>query len=501
MRLSSIRVRVALLSAVFALVLVGSVTVATYVFVSGGMTSMAGDTADRLASAAGRVYARLAAQAETEAARRGLEGAEADDFVAADLLESYPTVLSQGLVFEGSFALYVRNAPGDELRLVWENGEHAHDGSAEARERALDEGQFTREHPVPQPLIVGMVAPTRFGEYVAHIPLELPGHAGAVLDVVYAPTREESVLDAMRHPMLVVTVMALGVSLLLTNVTTGWILSLIGNIRAAADSVDAGQLDVHLPDAGDNEIAELARSLNRLIENLRRRNEAQTRFIADASHELATPVAGIRGYVNILRAWGAEDPGLREEAVGAIDRESRRMARLCSDLLSVIRSEEMAEYRLLRYDINAVCREVLANAATRYIGKRLEFSGPEEAGLWLYGDPDRVEEALGILVDNACKYTPEGGSVSVSTRRRRDRIVVEVADTGVGIPAEDLPNVFERFYRSDTSRSKEPGGFGLGLAIAKHIIDKSGGVVTVRSTLGEGTVFEVSLPRRKVAES
>jgi len=500
-RFSSIRVRVALLSTIFALVLVGSVTVATYVFVSEGMTSMARDTADRLASAAGRVYARLAAQAETEAARRGLEGAEAAEFVAADLLETYPAVLSQGLVFEGSFALHVRETPGSELRLVWEHGEHAGDGSAEARARALETGEPAREHPVPQPLIVGLVAPARFGEYVAHLPLALPGRDGAVLDVVYAPTREESILDSMRRPMLVVTLLALGVSLVLTNVTTGWILSLIGNIRAAADSVDAGQLDVHLPEEGDNEIAELARSLNRLIENLKRRNEAQTRFIADASHELATPVAGIRGYVNILRAWGAEDPGLREEAVGAIDRESRRMARLCSDLLSVIRSEEMAEYRLLRYDINAVCREVLANAATRYIGKRLEFSGPEEAALWLYGDPDRVEEALGILVDNACKYTPEGGSVSVSTRRRRDRVIVQVADTGVGIPAEDLPNVFERFYRSDTSRSKEPGGFGLGLAIAKHIIDKSGGRVSVQSTLGQGTVFEISLPRRKAAES
>ncbi|MDP2299995.1 MAG: ATP-binding protein, partial [Actinomycetota bacterium] len=110
----------------------------------------------------------------------------------------------------------------------------------------------------------------------------------------------------------------------------------------------------------------------------------------------------------------------------------------------------------------------------------------------------RIEEALGIIVDNACKYTPEGGSVSVSTRRRRERIVVRISDTGIGIPAEDLPSVFERFYRSDTSRSKETGGFGLGLAIAKHIIDLSAGTVTVSSTVGRGTTFELSLPRRRI---
>jgi signal transduction histidine kinase len=300
--------------------------------------------------------------------------------------------------------------------------------------------------------------------------------------------------------MLAVAVLAMLAAIVIANLATGWVLSLLASIRRTADSIDEGQLDVHLPESGQNEVAELARSLNRLIDNLRHRNDAQTRFIADASHELATPVAGIRGYVNILRAWGAEDPGLREEAVNAIDRESRRMARLCSDLLSVIRSEEIVEYRQVRYDINAVVREVLANAATRYMDKHLEYTGPDEGPLWLSGDPDRIEEALGILVDNACKYTPSGGHVSVTTRRHRDRVIVDVADTGVGIPADDLPNVFERFYRSDLSRSKETGGFGLGLAIAKHIVDASGGDITVESTVGRGTRFRVTLPRQRAKE-
>jgi len=191
---------------------------------------------------------------------------------------------------------------------------------------------------------------------------------------------------------------------------------------------------------------------------------------------------------------------MREEAIAAIDRESRRMARLCSDLLSMIRSEGVLDFRNVRYDINAASREVLAGAATRYIDRNLEFVGPDEGPLWLYGDPDRIEEALAILVDNSCKYTEAGGRVQLATRRHRDRVIVEVSDTGIGIPEKDLSSIFERFYRSDASRSQETGGFGLGLPIAKHIIDASGGMIWVRSKVGSGTTFTISLSRNRAKE-
>jgi len=168
---------------------------------------------------------------------------------------------------------------------------------------------------------------------------------GCTVDVVYDPVREESILDSARRPMLIVAVFALLLAIMTMQIIMGWVLSLVENVKTAADSIDAGQLDVHLPEEGEHEIAELAHSINQLIDRLRRRAEVQTRFVADASHELATPVAGIRGYVNILRDWGAEDPVMREEAISAIDRESRRMARLCADLLSMVRSEEVLEFK------------------------------------------------------------------------------------------------------------------------------------------------------------
>jgi len=497
-RFTSIRARVALLSGILAVVLVAGVTLTTYFVVATNMVRAAESTSVRLTKSGAFTLERTVDQALAEAEEQGLQGAEASTYVAETVTGIVPEPIDQLLDTQGSFALYVWSGADDDPALAWWAGDDSVVGTPERRAEAAETGKLQSEVVGRRPLISGVLLSADLGRNIAYLPVAIPGTDRAVLEIGYEPVEEQRILNSTRPAMLVAAIASVAIALLVMNLSTRWTLSLVANLQRTADSIDVGQLDVQLPEQGENEVAELARSLNRLIDNLRRRNEAQARFIADASHELATPVAGIRGYVNILRAWGAEDPSLREEAVSAIDRESRRMARLCSDLLSMIRNEEVVEYRQIRYDINAVAREVLANAATRYMEKAFDFRGPDEGPLWLYGDPDRIEEALGILVDNACKYTPEGGHVSVTTRRHRDRVVVDVADTGVGIPADDLPNVFDRFYRSDISRSKETGGFGLGLAIAKHIVDASGGTIAVRSIVGKGTTFEVSLPRQKL---
>ncbi len=500
MRPLSIRARVLYLAVVFALLMVGSVTVATYFFVADGMATSAQSTTWRLARLASQAVAKSTTSAKLQAASEGLSGAEREQEALRLVMRAVPDLFTVGDIEEGAFALYVRQPAEKDLRLVWFSDQQAVLDQAAGRAQAIADRQPLQTGPASRDLLTGMFSRADLGTYVIHVPLDLPDQATGVMDIVYMPTREEGILDSARRPMFLVGVLSILVAIAMMQIIMGWVLSLVDNVRTAADSVDAGQLDVRLPEEGEHEIADLARSLNGLIERLSRRAEAQTRFVADASHELATPVAGIRGYVNILRAWGAEDPAMREEAIAAIDRESRRMARLCSDLLSMIRSEGVLDFRNVRYDINAASREVLAGAATRYIEKELEFVGPDEGPLMLYGDPDRVEEALGILVDNACKYTPSGGRVQLKTRRHRDRVVVEVTDTGVGIPEPDLPSIFERFYRSDTSRSKETGGFGLGLPIAKHIIDASGGMIWVRSKVGSGTTFTISLPRNRAKE-
>jgi signal transduction histidine kinase len=325
----------------------------------------------------------------------------------------------------------------------------------------------------------------------------LGDHSG-VLDVTYLPENEEGVIDAVRLPMVILAVSAMVIMVVLMQTSMAWVLNLVGDLRRAADSIDAGRLEERLPDEADNEIGELARSLNRLIERLQRRSEAQSRFVADASHELATPVAGIRGYTSILRAWGGEDRKVREEAIEAIDRESRRMARLTSDLLNLLHADQGLRLKSDRFDLNVLVRERLATTASRYLDKEIEFEGPEAESLVMMGDAERTEDVLSILLDNAGKYTPVRGRVTVTTARRRDTVVITVSDTGEGISAEDLPRVFDRFFRSDKARAEGEGGFGLGLAIAKSIVESMGGTAAVDSVPGEGTTFTIVLPRGRV---
>ena len=493
MQRSSLRTWLLIVSVLFAALVVGGVALTTYVVVSDAMSVVAHDITIRVASAASQIARDQAVLAETQAASQGLEGAALEAEAARMFLRSIPEAFGVSGVGEGQFVYY-----DEDLDMLWFSDESAVVQDAEeARSQALELRQTTESTIERGGTLNGLVGPADLGTYVVHIPVEVPGGGQGVLDIVYEPTREERTIDAIRVPMAALAFAAMIIMVIIMQLSMAWVLRLVDDLREAADSVDAGNLSVRLPAEGDHEIGELGRSLNALLERLQRRAEGQARFVADASHELATPVAGIRGYTNILRAWGKDDPEVRDEAITAIDRESRRMARLCSDLLALVRDEREMVFNEERFDVNVRCREVLAAAATRYIDKGLEFRGPGEGQLVIFSDPDRIEDVVSILVDNAAKYTPDGGTVSVSTRRKRDTVIIAVSDTGIGIPEEELPSIFERFYRSDASRSKATGGFGLGLPIAKTILDAAGGSMSIESIHGEGSTFTVTLPRTR----
>ena len=494
MRRSSLRETLLAISVLFALLVVGGIALTSYVIVSDGMQVVAMDTTRRLSTTADVVVHDVVESTERAAIASGLSGDAASDEALASLATALPQALQRAGISEAQFALYDAN-----LKLVWASA-GVTDSSAQdsARRLALATGLPKRTVGRQGDLLSGLITRAQLGTTVIHTPVRLPGRRTGVLDVAHTPASEERVIDSIRRPMAVLAVTAMLIMVLLMQTSMVWVLGLVDNLRKAADSIDAGRLDERLPVTGNSEIADLANSLNHLIERLQRRSDAQGRFVADASHELATPVAGIRGYTSILRAWGADDPKVRDEAVDAIARESRRMARLPADLLNLLHADQGLVLRSERFDLNALVRERLAATASRWIEKDIDFEGPEEDSLIMTGDPDRVEDVVAILLDNASKYTPSFGHVSVATRRKRDNVVIEVRDTGQGIPAEDLPHIFDRFFRSEASRAAGEGGFGLGLAILKSIVEGMGGDIRVASEVGAGTTFTVRLPKGRL---
>ena len=274
-------------------------------------------------------------------------------------------------------------------------------------------------------------------------------------------------------------------------------------VTSAARRMGEGDLSERLPVANPkDELGRLVITINGLLSRLEsafvRREEAlerQRRFAADASHELRTPLTAISGHARMLDEWALEgDPQRAKQSVGVIRREAARMRNLAESLLALTRGDEGAEPNIGRHDMTGVAEE--AAQATRHAnnGKvSIECvlpKGEVEATF----DRDHAFQAASILLDNAVRYTPEGGNVTVGVREDGDRVALEVSDSGVGIPEDQLPLIFERFHRADPSRSD--GGAGLGLSIARQIAESHGGQIRAESTPGAGSTFTLLLPKR-----
>ncbi len=272
-------------------------------------------------------------------------------------------------------------------------------------------------------------------------------------------------------------------------------------VTGAAREMGEGDLSKRLPVANPrDEVGRLANTINGLLSRLEaafaRREEAlerQRRFAADASHELRTPLTAISGHARMLDEWALEeDPERARRSVGEIRREAGRMRNLVESLLALTRGDEDAGLEVGRHDLAAVAEEAAQAARDAADGKlSVEYVRPRHA-IEATFDRNRVFQVASILLDNAVKYTPEDGGVAVTLREEDHMAVLEVSDTGVGIAEDELPLVFERFYRTDHSRAD--GGAGLGLSIARQIAESHGGEIRARSVPGEGSAFTLLLP-------
>ncbi|KRM86614.1 histidine protein kinase [Lacticaseibacillus thailandensis DSM 22698 = JCM 13996] len=244
-----------------------------------------------------------------------------------------------------------------------------------------------------------------------------------------------------------------------------------------------------VPDAPD-EVHNLSLEFNRLLRSLNQQVLRNRQFVSDASHELRTPIAGIRGHVALIRRHGRDHPEIIPDSLVAIDDESLKMQHLIVSLLQLSRMDQ-AELARTAVDLCPLVQKVVAQLQAQ-VSQTINVQLPLRAVAC--ANADSVEQILSALVMNAQKYSPERSTITVGLAVVAARVMLTVSDHGIGIPANEKPKVFDRFYRVDSSRSKQVAGTGLGLAIVQRLVELNGGQVTIADNLPRGTRFVVTLP-------
>jgi two-component system OmpR family sensor kinase len=306
--------------------------------------------------------------------------------------------------------------------------------------------------------------------------------------------RLDASLAGFRTLLVIVNLTAIAAMLLVGVIVAGGALGPVVRVTSAAESISRSRdLSRRVPAPSHrDEPGRLAATFNRMLASLEEASHAQQRFVADASHELRAPLTAIQGNLALLRRRPDMPPEYREETLAEAERESARLARLVADLLALARADAGVGLELRSVDLDAVALDAFRSAQALARGQKLSVDALTPAQV--PGDEDRLKQLLIILLDNAIRYTPPEGKVSLSLTEEDGFAVLVVQDEGVGIPAADLPHVFERFYRADPARGRDPGGTGLGLAIAQWIVEQHHGQVTVDSQVGAGTRVTVRLP-------
>jgi len=284
---------------------------------------------------------------------------------------------------------------------------------------------------------------------------------------------------------------------LLSLLVASYITNPLKRLTEAANILSQGKLDYKVDVKSNDEIGKLARAFNKMSLSLMQIDEERKRFVSDASHELKTPLASVKALVESLIDSRNEDVHFYKEILRDVDSEIDRMTRLVNGLLELARMDKIKSVRVKKCEISEIILDVIESLAPLAKAKEINLAFQGKSNVFAEVDADRFYRMVYNIVENGIKYTYNGGNVIVGLEEDENNIYLTIADNGIGISEETLPKIFDRFTRGDTARSKKSGGFGLGLAIAKEIIDIHEGKVTVESKVGEGTVFKISLPKKK----
>lgn len=333
-----------------------------------------------------------------------------------------------------------------------------------------------------------LLAPASVGRHADAMRAKMGNDPALVADVYRAFT------DGVIEVLGVATAAAMLAALLVSVFTASRIVTPIRAMTTASQHIAAGDYGQRVPVPGDDELGALAQSFNRMAETLDHTERRRLELIGDVAHELRTPLAAIRSSMEgLIDGVLPAEP----ETYASIQREAARLQGLVRDLEELSRAEAgktpLEIQRVALPDLlAAVCERLQPQYEDK--GVDLYYTSPAEP-LFVCADPHRVSQVLTNLLGNALQYTPQRGRVDLSLRRENGLALVSVADTGIGLSAEHLPHVFERFYRVDKSRSRSGGGSGIGLTISRHLVEAQGGRIWATSPgPGRGSIFTFTLP-------
>lgn len=298
--------------------------------------------------------------------------------------------------------------------------------------------------------------------------------------------------DILIFILVVATILAALLSLLGGRWLANAIMRPIAGMIETMEKIERSGVPQKIPVPNDkkDELQKMAATFNRMIERLQDNLEKQKQFISDASHELKTPLTIIKSYASLLRRRGISNKGIAEEAISAIDSEATRIQKMTDTFLALATLENEAVIERTAVDLVALCHEIVKNFTNVY-NRKITLQIKDDP-ITLVGDEQKIKQLLIIFLDNALKYSSD--RIEMVLEKSEEWIVIDIKDYGIGIPAEDLENIFARFYRVDKARSRSTGGTGLGLAIAQNIVKLHKGQVKVKSKEGQGTEIELKFP-------
>ena len=322
-------------------------------------------------------------------------------------------------------------------------------------------------------------------------------YAGRTMTLYFLRTiiPDMTLFDRLRNILLALASIGLIAAAASGYAVSKRILKPISDMTKTAHNIAIENMDsrIETPPVED-ELTELAKTFNNMLDRLQAGIAQQQRFVSDASHELRTPATVIRGYSDLLARWGSRDPEILKEGIEAINAESENMQQLIEQLLFLARADQRRQpLKMQMLELSKIVGDVVNSLELVTPSHTLELIKNDNATI--FADKVTIKQMLRIFIDNAIKYTPKGGRITVRSARAVDKINLSVSDTGIGIAPENQKKVFDRFFRVDTSHTKrEVSGTGLGLSIASWIAEQHNITIDLESELGRGTTITVSIP-------